>query len=47
MKKYEKPNMEVIDIQDEVIVSSCSLVSVGGNGGFNPCVGDGTGDKPR
>ena len=47
MKKYEKPNMEVIDIQNEVIVTSCSLVSVDSNAGLSPSIGGSTGNKPR
>ena len=30
MEKYEKPNMEVLDFQNDVILTSCTLNTCGG-----------------
>ena len=45
MEKYEKPNMEVVDVQNEVIlksVNNCSGNIFGYSGGCSDCSSDGT-----
>ncbi|MBQ4512040.1 MAG: hypothetical protein II969_03530 [Anaerolineaceae bacterium] len=47
MEKYEKPNMEVLDFQNDVILTSCTLNTCGGGtlGYSGPC-GDCSDDAP-